>query len=100
MEIGIGLLLGAILGIVIGYFLVRLLNKAKTDEINKKSDLVVQEARLTTKRMIGEAELKAEKIMSNAESKNESIKQRKIREAKERFAKLKMTFIKKKMSIN
>ena len=67
MEIGIGLILGVLIGAAIGYFLIRQLNKSKTDEINKKADLVIQEARLTTQRMIGEAELKAEKIMSNAE---------------------------------
>ena len=57
--------------------------------MNSKADLVVQEARVTAKRLVSEAETKADKLVSKAESKNESIKQKKISEAKERFAKMK-----------
>jgi ribonuclease Y len=44
---------------------------------------------LHAQRLIDEAENKAEKIVSRAESKHESIKQKKIQEAKDRFAELK-----------
>ncbi|MEL6122646.1 MAG: ribonuclease Y [Bacteroidota bacterium] len=52
----------------------------------------MKEAKLTAKRIEEEAALKAESILSKAEGRNESIKQRKIREAKEKFAKLKSNF--------
>lgn len=84
---------GLIVGGLISYFLlgstIRRTNLKKIEEINKKSDLEIQEARLTAKRMVAEAETKAEKLLSRAESKHESIKQRKIQEAKEKFSNLK-----------
>ncbi len=95
-NMGLGLLLGVIIGGIISYFIVRALfqkwNRSKIEEINKKSDLEIQEARLTAKKIISEAETKAEKILSHAESKNEKIKQRKISEAKERYNKLRSEF--------
>ncbi len=92
----IGLVAGAVLGLIgVGLFL-RRNHQQKTDETNKKADLVIQEARLTAKRMIDEAETKAEKIISKAEGKNESIKQKKIQEAKEKFTKLKADYEERK----
>ncbi|TVR80377.1 MAG: ribonuclease Y [Saprospirales bacterium] len=95
MEVSIIIIgiIAALVGGIISYFLVssslKKVQKQKIEEINKKSDLEIQEARLTAKRMIDEAETKAEKILSRAETKHESIKQKKIQEAKERFSKLK-----------
>ncbi len=54
--------------------------------------LVIKEARLTAKRIVSEAETNAEKIVNSAEGKNERIKQRKIQEAKEKFARLRSEF--------
>lgn len=100
MEIGIGLGIGLLIGAVVGYFVVSMLVKknqqAKVDEMNAKADLEIKEARLTAKRILDEAETKAEKVVSQAENKNERIKQRKIQEAKERFAKFKTDFEKSK----
>jgi ribonuclease Y len=100
MEIGIGLVIGAVIGAVIGFvivgFIIRKTMQSKVDESNKKSDLVIQEARLTAKRMTDEAETKSEKIVSKAESRNESIKQKKIQEAKDRFNKLRSQFDREK----
>ncbi len=96
MEIGIGLAIGALVGAVAAFLLVKTFitkaNQGKIEEMNRKADLVIQEARLTSKRIEDEAQIKAEKIVSRAESKNESIKQKKIQEAKDRFAKLKSKF--------
>jgi len=87
---------GLIIGGAIGYFLFKvILNKNlkfKIDEINRKSDLALEEARLTAKRTITEAEMKSERILAEANSKNEKIKQKKIQEAKERFTILKEQF--------
>jgi ribonuclease Y len=88
----IGVVGGLVVGFIIGYFLLSRTNQGKIDEINKKADLVIQEARLTAKRMTDEAETKADKKLSHADSKHEAIKQKKIQEAKEHFAKLKSDY--------
>ena len=96
MEIGIGLIVGALIGAIAAFFLVKTFitkaNQSKIEEMNRKADLVIQEARLTSKRIEDEAQIKAEKIISKAESRNENIKQKKIQEAKDRFANLKSKF--------
>lgn len=92
----IGLVIGGVLGLIGVGFFVRRNQQQKTEEVNKKADLVIQEARLTAKRMVDEAETKAEKVISKAEGKNESIKQQKIQEAKEKFAKLKSDYEERK----
>ncbi len=93
----IGLMIGAIVaGLVLGFVVAQVVSKRiqnkKLEETNLKTDLEIKEARLTAKRIIDEAELQAKQFLSNSEAKNESIKQRKIQEAKERFAKLKSEF--------
>lgn len=96
MEILSGAIIGAIAGAVAGFALIQItLGRAKRkqiEEISVQSDLQIKEARLSAKRIMDEAEMKAEKIADQAESKNERIKQRKIQEAKEHFAKLKSQF--------
>jgi ribonuclease Y len=85
MEIGIGLVAGLVIGALVGYFLIQSVLKkqqqAKIDEINAKSDLEIKKAQET-----------AQKIVSEAEAKNEQIKQRKIQEAKDRFNNLRAEF--------
>ena len=88
----VGLLVGILIGAGIVNFLFKKGQKAKIDGINAKADLTIKEAKLTAKRIEDEATNKAKSLLSNAESKNESIKQRKIREAKEKFARLKSNF--------
>ena len=86
-------IVGLIIGGLISYYLIstsfKKANKQRIEEINKKSDLEIKEARLTAKRIISDAETQAEKVLSRAESKNESIKQKKIQEAKQRFSQMK-----------
>lgn len=90
MEMSIiGLIAGAIVGFLIAFLITRRGTKGKIEEINQKADLVIQEARLTAKRMTDEAETKADKIVSKAEAKHDSIKQKKIQEAQERYSKMK-----------
>lgn len=87
---------GLIIGIAVGYLLVRQWSqksdKSRIDEMNKKADLVIREARLSAQRILDEAETKADKLVSIAETKNESIKQKKIQEAKEKFSGLKASY--------
>ncbi len=83
---------GLILGYILATFLIKGGKKRLLEESNQKADLAVQEARLNAKRLLDEAEMKAEKIVSQSEAKNESIKNRKIQEAKEKYGKLKAQF--------
>jgi ribonuclease Y len=96
MEIGIGLLLGALGGTLLAYLLtatvIKRSNQESIDESNRKSDLAIQEARLNAKRIEDEAAVRAEKIVSKAENENERIKQQKIQEAKERYATMRSEF--------
>ncbi|MBK7427573.1 MAG: ribonuclease Y [Saprospiraceae bacterium] len=92
IEIIIGILGGAALGFAVVAFILKRSNDRKTADLNQKSDLALQEARLTAKRLVDEAEMKGEKIVAKAETKHEQIKQRKIQEAQERFNKLRADF--------
>ncbi len=95
-EMLIGVVIGLVAGALVGFFIVRMLktraSAAKTAELKTKADLIIQDAKLTAKRVVDEAETKAEKMVAHAESENERIKQRKIQEAKEKFARFKQEF--------
>lgn len=80
------------LGIGITTVLNRTANRKKIDEMNRQADLIVQEARLTAKRLTDEAEMNAEKAIAKSEAANEKIKQKKIQEARERFSEMKQQF--------
>lgn len=88
----IGLVAGLVIGFLVAQLIMRSTIKKKVGEINSKADLEVKEARLTAKRIVDEAETRAEKINSQAESKNERIKQKKIQEAKAKFNNLRSNF--------
>ena len=96
MEIGIGLIIGLLVGALIGFLLVQSMIKrkhqAESEQLNRKADLLIQEARSSAKRIEEDAELKARKTLQQTESKNEKIKQQKIKEAKDRYQKLKADF--------
>jgi ribonuclease Y len=91
LAVGLG-----VLGLAIGYLIATMVikggKKRLLDESNQKADLAIQEARLTAKRITDEAEMKAEKVLSQADAKHESIKNRKIQEAKEKYNSLKAQF--------
>ncbi len=85
----VGLAAGALLGFVFSSFGLKKASQGKIEEANKKADLTIKEAELTANRKVSDAETKADKLVSKAESKNEAIKQKKIQEAKDKYAKLK-----------
>lgn len=91
-----GILGGLVAGIIIAYVLVKSMmskqSNSKISEINAKSDLIIQEAKLSAERVMQEASNKAEKIRSRSESENERIKQKKIQEAKDKFARMKTQY--------
>lgn len=96
MDIAIGIILGLVVGGAVAYFIASRATKASNqkaiEEGNRQADLVIQEARLSAKRLTDEASVKAEKIVSKAEGENERIKQQKIQEAKERYAQMRSQF--------
>ncbi len=95
MEIVIGAV-GLVVGLVLGYFGLNTAMsskyKTKLDEADNKADIALKEARLTATKTVEDAKLKADKLMSKAEGKNESIKQKKIQEAREKYARLKSDY--------
>ncbi len=91
MAIG-GLVVGAVIGFIIANLGLKRATQGKIEEANQKADLTIKEAELTANRKISEAESKADKLVSKAESKNESIKQKKIQEAKDKYSKLKSDY--------
>ncbi len=66
--------------------------KKLQQEYDKQADIAKRELDLDVQRKLAAAETKAEKIIAKAESKNESIKQKKIQEAKEKFSRFKSEF--------
>ena len=100
METIFGLIGGLVAGAIVAFGAVSMFlkkgNLAKVEDANKKADLQLEEARISAKRITDEATHKADKIIGSAESKNEKIKQKKINEAKDKFAKLKSDFESKK----
>ena len=89
IPIIIGLAIGAVVAWVIASLTIKKTNQKSIEEQNRQADLIIQEARLTAKRVEDEAAVKAEKLVTKAESENERIKQQKIQEAKERYASMK-----------
>ncbi len=87
-----GLVVGAILGLIITNILVKRSAQGKIDEANKKADLTLKDADITARRKLDEADSRAERVVSKAETKNEQIKQKKIQEAKDKYAKLKQDY--------
>lgn len=87
-----GFIIGAILAFLGSKYVMGKSNESRIEEVNKKADLTLEEARISSKRVFDEAQIKADKIVSKAEAKNESIKQKKISEAKDKFSKLKSDY--------
>ncbi len=91
-----GIVGGLLAGVVIAYFVVKSLmskgNNSKISEMNAKSDLIIKEAKLSADRILNEANNKANQIQSKSESENERIKQKKIQEAKDKFARMKSQY--------
>lgn len=95
MEI-VGILIGLVVGLVIGFVIFNIvskrINKKKVEELNKKADLTLKEAKLSADRIVAEAEQKSTSMVEKAKIKNEQIKQQKIQEAKEKFSNLRVSY--------
>ncbi|MCC6724718.1 MAG: ribonuclease Y [Saprospiraceae bacterium] len=89
MEIGIGLVIGLVVGAIVGYFIV-------SGALKSKNTSLVEEAKAKAEQEIKKAQDTAKRILDEAESKNETIKQRKVQEAKDRFNSMRADFEKEK----
>ncbi len=85
MEIGIGLAGGLIAGAVIGYIII-------SSMLKKRQNSLIEAMNAKADQEIKSAQVSAKRIVEEAEAKNESIKQRKIQEAKDRFNKMRSEF--------
>ncbi|MEP7195172.1 MAG: ribonuclease Y [Saprospiraceae bacterium] len=96
MDPIIGLILGLLGGAGGGFLLTRTLvknaNQKKLDDLNKLSDIEIEKAKLSSQRIMDEAETKAERIIVKAEARNEQIKQQKIQENKDNYNRMKSEF--------
>ncbi len=93
----IGIVIGVAVGsLVVGFLLcwafLRTKKNKEIEQLNLKADQEVEEARKSAQRIVQEAKQEAETLVGQAERKNESIKQKKIKEAKERFNRLRSEF--------
>lgn len=88
----IGLVVGAIITFFIKNSLTSKQYQKEIEAANQKADLTVKEAEKTAKRKIEDAQTKADLIIQKAEQKNESIKQKKIQDARNKFSKLKQDY--------
>jgi ribonuclease Y len=89
MEIGIGLVIGLVVGGIVGYFLV-------AGALKSKNASLLEDAKAKAEQEIKKAQDTAKRITEEAESKNETIKQRKVQEAKDRFNDMRAQFEKEK----
>ncbi|MFT4758042.1 MAG: ribonuclease Y, partial [Saprospiraceae bacterium] len=96
MDSILGLVGGLVVGVIIGFFLVKIILKKKgqseIDAANAKADAIVKEAERTTERMSRDARNKADKLLAKVDRDNERKKQQKIQEAKDRFNKMRADF--------
>lgn len=81
LEAIIGIVVALVAGLVLGFFGKKSSDKPKIEAAERKSDEIITDARL-----------KAKNIQVAAEKKNETIKRKKIGEAKDKFSRLKSDF--------
>ncbi len=85
VSILIGLAVGIFGGGGAAWFMAGSANQKKTEESNRLADAALKEAKANAQRKLEDAQIKADKIISKAEAKNESVKQKKIQEAREKY---------------
>ena len=96
MDMVIGLVIGAVVGLVIGFVLMRIQKKrlleGRIKELNQQADEQIKAARAAADRLLQEAKQNAQEIEAEAEAKNEKIKQQKIKESREKYARQRAEF--------
>ena len=89
MNIPVAILLGAIIGLLVGFlfgrFLLEKINKQYQMELDQKADDIIKTARANADAKLSEAENKASHIVSEAKKEAEKLKNNKLAEAKKHF---------------
>jgi len=95
-SIIIGLVIGGVVAYLVASLTAKKANSKAAEEGSRQADMIIQEARLSAKRVTDEAsveveksKLKAQDLIAKAEAENERVKQQKIQEAKDRYAQMK-----------
>ncbi len=92
ISIVIGLAVGIVLGLVFHQLQKKKILSAQADASTAESDKLLKDGRERATTLVTEAEQKAAGIVETAEARTEKIKQRKIRENKEKFAQRRAEF--------
>ncbi len=92
----VSIIIGLVVGGIVAFFGAKSVvgkgNDARVKDLNSQADKTLADARASASRITEEAQRKAQSIVGKAEKKNEEVKQRKIKEAKKKFADLKANF--------
>ncbi len=94
----IAIVVGVALGLAVGYYLNTLIFKRKNEELNRKADTIIEDARISAKHIVGDAELKAKQLVNDAELKAKNLKEKYLTEAREKVARLKEELDRRKKS--
>jgi ribonuclease Y len=92
MELFIGMAIGAVVAAALSFFFIKSRQSTQVREAQKQADQILSEAQSKAKSIIDKARDQSERMVEKAEQKNESIKQSKIQQAREKFAKLKTDY--------
>lgn len=92
MELFIGMAIGAVVAAVLSFVLIKSRQSTQVKEAQKQADQILGDAESQAKDIVDKAEDNVERMVEKAEQKNESIKQSKIQQARDKFAKLKTEY--------
>ncbi|HKK87393.1 MAG TPA: ribonuclease Y [Saprospiraceae bacterium] len=92
MELFIGIAIGAIVAAILSFVFIKSRQSTQVKEAQKQADQILAEAESKARGIVEKAKDQAELMMEKAEQKNESIKQSKIQQARDKFAKLKADY--------
>jgi|GEM_PF-4322123 len=89
LTVVLAIVVGVALGLVVGYYVNSLIFKRKNEELNRKADTIIEDARISAKHIVGDAELKAKQLVNDAELKAKKLKEKHLTEAREKVSRLK-----------
>ncbi|MCH2023840.1 MAG: ribonuclease Y [Saprospiraceae bacterium] len=92
LSVGIGFVIGILLGVLVGRFLLEKLNKDRRIELDKKADEILKTSRKSAEDKIKTAEDKASRIIEKAKKDVSNLRNNKIAETKNYFINKKKEF--------
>ncbi len=90
--LGLGSLIGVLVGVLIGRYLLEKFNKDRQLELDRKADEILKSSRENSERKLSEAEKKASRMVEKAKKDCANIKNNKIAETKKHFINKKKEF--------